>query len=137
MMLAQLESVPGEALKNAALIIMAALAALYYVKEIFFGSKKKTEISPQPLTVEIVKALHEQFADKQDFDEHVEHNTERHSQLFNRIDGVERKARQDMEHRFTDLNNERRATLEKLNDQFTFIRENVAAINRELQIRNK
>ena len=87
--------------------------------------------------MEIVKALHEQFADKQEFENHVEHNTERHGQLFNNINRVEREARESMERKFTSLNDERRATVEKLDAQFVFIRENIAAINRELQIRNR
>ena len=38
------------------------------------GLNKKTpvEISPQPLTVEVVEALHEQFAPKKDFERHKE-----------------------------------------------------------------
>jgi hypothetical protein len=107
------------------------------VSIILVSTKSETRIYPQPLTVEMVKALHEQFADKKVFEEHVSHNTERHGQLFNRIDVVERKTREAMDSRFTDLNNERRATLDKLNDQFTFIRENIAAINRELKIRSR
>jgi hypothetical protein len=99
-----------------------------------FSGKSAT---PQPMNVEIVKALHEQFADKKVFDALVEHNTKRHGELFSAIERVERKAREAMEHRFTALNDERRETLEKLNEQFTFIREHIAAINRELQIRNK
>jgi len=30
-----------------------------------------TQVSPQPLNVEIVKALHDQFAQKEDFEAHV------------------------------------------------------------------
>ena len=98
---------------------------------------KPTTISPQPLTVEVVKALHEQFADREEFKNLVKHTTERHSQIFSRIDRVERDTRIEMERRLTELNNERRQTLERLNNEFVFIRENIAGINRELQIRNE
>ncbi len=131
---AQLESVPESSLRNAALIIAGALAAAYYAKEIFFSKKQDTQISPQPLTVEIVKAIHDQFAKKEDFEKHVHSNTERHGQLFNGINRVERQAREEMDRRFTALNDERRATLSKLDDQFTFIRENIASINTEMRI---
>lgn len=92
---------------------------------------------PQPMNVEIVKALHEQFADKKVFDELVKHNTKRHGELFGHIARVETAAREAMEDRFTALNTERKETLEKLNDQFTFIREHIAAINRELQLKSR
>jgi hypothetical protein len=36
------------------------------------NKKQATVISPQPLTVELVEALHKQFAGKGDFDKHVE-----------------------------------------------------------------
>jgi hypothetical protein len=95
------------------------------------------EIANQPVTVQLVQELHEQFASKKIFEDHVKNNTGRHSQLFNRIDEVERHARLAMDAKFTALNEERKETLEKLNAQFTYIRENIAAINRELQIKEK
>lgn len=134
---AQLDAVPDSALKNFALIVAGLLAAVYYGKEIFFGNKKTTEITPQPLTVEVVKALHEQFADKREFEEHISHNTDRHGQLFASINRVEREAREALDKKFATLNAERTENIKHLNEQFTFIRENVAAINRELQIRSK
>lgn len=91
----------------------------------------------QPLTVEIAKHLHEQFADKTVFQEHVEHNTGRHAQLFKEIERVEREARAALEGRFADLAIERRESLEKLNDQFVFIREHIASINTELKLRRR
>jgi len=132
---ADLNAVPSELLKN--LLIIALVLSNVIIPLWIASHKSQTVISPQPLTVEIVKALHEQFADKQEFENHVEHNTERHGQLFNNINRVEREARESMERKFTSLNDERRATVEKLDAQFVFIRENIAAINRELQIRNR
>ena len=52
--------------------------------------KSDTEISPQPLAVQIVEELHERFAGKREFKEHVEHNTARHAQIFKEIQRVER-----------------------------------------------
>jgi biopolymer transport protein ExbB/TolQ len=99
-----------------------------------FTGKSKV---PQPMNVEIVKALHEQFADKKIFEEQIKHTTKRHGELFAAIARVEREAREAMEYRFADLNKERAASLEKLAEQFTFIRENLAAINNELKIRTR
>jgi hypothetical protein len=92
---------------------------------------------PQPLTVEIAKQMHEQFADKTVFQEHVEHNTGRHAQLFREIERVEREARAALEVKFADLAIERRESLEKLNEQFVFIREHIASINTELKLRRR
>lgn len=67
MMLAQIDNVPSDTIKNVALIILAVLGAAYYIKEIFFNGPRR-DISPQPLAVEIVEELHEQFASKTDFE---------------------------------------------------------------------
>ncbi len=133
MMLAQIEQLDGSWLKNLAIFVVCASGTAFYLKGIF---GKKAPV-PQPFAVEITKQLNELFADKKTFEEHAEHNTERHAQLFNKIDRVEREAREAMERRFTALNAERTESLEKLNEQFVFIRENIAAINRELQLRHK
>lgn len=98
---------------------------------------KNKSIGPQPFSVEIAKQLHEQFADKTVFEEHVKSNTARHGQLFAEIDRVERAGRAELDRRFNELNKERAASLEKLNTEFVFIRENIAGINRELKIRNE
>lgn len=96
MMLAQLESVPSEALKNFALIIMAGIAALYYVKEIFFGGKKQREVSftetPaskrefDQFTV-VTNANFVQVRDemKQDRHENQIHSSERSKTIFNEL----------------------------------------------------
>lgn len=89
----------------------------------------------RPTPGEVRDEASNRYAGKLEFERHVAHNTDRHSQLFSNIERVERDARVAMESRFTALNDERRQTLERLNEQFTFIRESIAAINRELQIR--
>lgn len=91
---------------------------------------------PQPLDVQVIKQMHEQFADKEEFDRFQTHVTTRHAQIFSRIDNVQKEGREALDNRLLDLNADRQRTMEKLNDQFTFIRENIAAINRELQINN-
>lgn len=101
------------------------------------GTDNTRQISPQPLAVEITKQLHEQFAGKQEFENLKKHTTDRHGQLFASIDRVEREGRRELNDRFKELNEERRLTLDKLNGEFVFIRENLAAINRELQIRGE
>lgn len=79
-----------------------------------FTGKSKV---PQPMNVEIVKALHDQFADKIIFEKHVSHNTGRHSEIFREIERVEREARIELERKLAELNEERRRTLEKLNNR--------------------
>ena len=116
-------------------LIFGGIGALVGVTSLF--KKTETAIYPQPLSVEIVEEMTKQFAAKADFDRLVENNTDRHGQLFNRIDKVEREARHALDTRMADLAEDRRDAMEKLNNQFTFIRENIAAINRELQIRNE
>ena len=77
------------------------------------------------------------FATKSEFNQHVRGNTERHGQLFDKIDRTERAIRSDMDQRFLNLAEDRKETMEKLNTQFTFIRENISSINTELKIRNE
>lgn len=119
-------------------IVMALCTiAAVVISLVALKRKQETVISPQPLTVEVVKALHEQFADKDDFDELKDHTTQRHGQLFKAIEKVEREAREAMDKRFENLNDERKETLERLNNQFTFIRESIVAVQTELKIRNR
>lgn len=99
-----------------------------------FTGKSKV---PQPMNVEIVKALHEQFADKGTFEKHVAHSTSRHAQIFASIERVEKEAREAMDARFTQLSEERQATLEKLTNQLSFIRESIVEVKTELRLRNK
>lgn len=137
-LLALFDPATDKSLADISLIIGGLLAAVYYGKEIFFGRKKEhVQISNQPLAVEIVEELHQRFASRETFEEHVESNTTRHGQLFSRIDRVEREAREASDKKFAELNDERRRTLEKLNEQYAFIRENIAAINRELELRGR
>jgi hypothetical protein len=117
--------------------ILQTLGWLFGLGAVIWGMRqKKTVITPQPLTVEIVKALHEQFADKDEFVDLKDHTTARHAQLFKAIEKVERDAREAMDKRFEALGVDRQAQIEKLNTQFTFIRENIVAIQVELKIRN-
>lgn len=119
------------------------LACVLFIVMLFNAASKaydrlagKTKI-PQPMNVEIVKALHEQFADKKEFEKLASHNTERHGQLFASIARVEREAREMVEKKFVALNEERAESLRHLNDQFTFIRESLVAVQTELKIRHK
>ncbi|HTB86015.1 MAG TPA: hypothetical protein VK742_20385 [Candidatus Sulfotelmatobacter sp.] len=102
---------------------------------IALNKKTLTQISPQPLTVRLIEEMHDQFANKKAFDDLVKHNTERHGQIFAEIRRVEKERREDVDARFLQLGESRNDTMEKLNQQFLYIRENLAAINREMQIR--
>lgn len=99
--------------------------------------KTDTQVSPQPLNVEIVKALHDQFAQKDDFEAHVAGDRERQAQLCRKLELVERDARTALAGEMAKLNSERQRTMEKLNEQFTFIRESLAAINTELKLKRE
>ena len=101
------------------------------------GTDNTRQISPQPLAVEITKTLHEQFAAKIEVEKLKEHTTQRHVQIFASIDRVEREARQNLDDRFNELNEERRLTLEKLNEQFMLIRENLGALQTASEINTR
>lgn len=114
-------------------LVFGGLGSIVAVIALF--KKSDAQISPQPLNVEIVTALHDQFASKADFDAHIASNTERHAQLFRKLDTVERDARAALHTELSKLNTDRQRTVEKLNDQFTHIRESLAAINTELKLK--
>ena len=107
-----------------ALMAVGTFGALI-VAIIALNKKAAAQISPQPLAVEVVKAIHERFAGKAEFDEHARNNTARHTQLFARIEQVETGAREELKHE-----------MEKVNEHLTFIRESIAEVKTELKIRN-
>lgn len=96
--------------------------------------KQGTEISPQPLSVEIAKSLHDQFAGKEEFDALKSNNTARHNQIFNEISRVEREAREHTESAAEKINADRAKTMEKLTGELGFIRESIVAITTELRL---
>lgn len=110
----------------------AAIGALV-VAIIALNKKTETQISPQPLAVELVKELHEQFAGLEPFEKHVEHNTARHAQLFASVERVEREGRAHLEAATREINGQRQQTMEKIASEFTFIRENLAEIKSRLK----
>ena len=100
-------------------VILAAIAfgansVLDLVSRMRGDNNKPTQIA-QPLAVELVEELHEQFAGKRIFEEHVKNNTERHGQIFKRIEKVEEDTRNSIVREVAQINNERRQTLESLN----------------------
>jgi hypothetical protein len=119
-----------------ALMAVGTFGALV-VAIIALNKKSDAQISPQPLLVQIRKALHEEFAKKEEFDRHVTINTERHSQLFKLIEKAQETARTELHQEINEIQADRARTMEKLNEQFTFIRESLAAINTELKINRK
>ena len=110
-------------------------AALFFWNQLMkaLGKQNQQTIAPQPLAVEITKQLDERFADKKEFEDQKDHCTERHGQLFNRIDKAERDARRLLDQRFEALAEERKESLEKLNNQFAFIREAVVELRTEIK----
>ena len=103
MLFAQLEAVPSEAIKNYALITLAVLGGLYYLKEIF-GGKKAREVSFEFTP-----------ASKADFEAHVVDDERTHENIFSKIGGVERGARNEMKQEVATL----RTDLTKAHDAMT------------------
>lgn len=94
---------------------------------------KVQEISPTPLPVMIEKEMHERFAGRAEFVEHKAHITRRHAELFARIDGVREEARTNLASGLERIQSERTKTMEKLTEEFTFIRESMAEIKSDLK----
>ena len=69
---------------------------------------------PQPLAVELVEELHEQFASKKVFEEHAAGNTKRHGEIFSEIRRVETHARESLHREITQINADRKQSLESL-----------------------
>ncbi len=130
MMLAELTTLETTALTLG--MVFGGLGCLIACVALF--RKQEMQLSPQPLTVEVVKALHEQFADKEEFQALVQANTDRHAQLFKTIERVERDGRGALAGEVNKIQADRQRTMEGLNSQFTFIRESLAAINTELKL---
>lgn len=91
----------------------------------------------QPLAVKLVEELHEQFAGKKEFDELSKNNTERHAQIFSRIEKVEREGRDNLDRRIAEINLSRTQTMEKVSDQLQFIRESIVEVKTQLEERTK
>ena len=119
---------------GANLFLSAATVASVIIMIVMANKKQQVTLSPQPLTVEVVKALHEQFADKGEFEKLVNHTTNRHAQIFARIDKAEREAREHLALEVSAIQADRSRAMEKLNAEFVFIRENLSAITTELKL---
>jgi LEA14-like dessication related protein len=121
MMLAQIQSVPSEWLKNFALVIMAIAATAFYIKGIF-SSKQKREVS-----------FTEPPASKKEFDAHVEWNRREHENLFSKIGGVERGVTLRIETRLDRMEKESHAAREKLHDRINEVLSAVANLEGRLE----
>lgn len=127
---------------SAASVLFGGLMVLYMRRQTQLmaeaNQRPPQPTPPQPFRVQIDEELHEQFADKEAFEGLVASNTARHAQLFTKIETVEKDARRSLGEEVSKINNDRARTMEKLNQEFTFIRESLTAINTELTLkRNK
>jgi len=123
-------------------MIFSGLVAWYMKRQTDIMADSATrpmqqQINPQPLAVEVVKAIHEQFAGKEEFRELVKSNTERHGQLFKKIEVVEREAREGLQAAVAEINTSRAQTMERLTGELTFIRESIVELKTEIKIRNE
>ena len=67
----------------------------------------------------------------------VAHTTNRHAQLFARIEKVENASREHLALEVAKIQQDRTRTMEKLNTEFVFIRESLSAINTELKLKRE
>jgi hypothetical protein len=135
---ADISALKADFIKSMFIFGIAMLVATSFVAVAIFAwlqyrlekkSKKepqKSEITPQPLAVTIVEEMHKQFADRVVFETHVTTNTSRHSQLFKEIDRVEREARQALDKKLADVNEDRRRTLDALNGKFEALQKEIS-----------
>ncbi len=115
-LLAQIETVPAEALKNFVLIVAGVAALAYYIKEIFSG-KKKREVS-----FEFTPASKEEFQD------HLDWDRREHENLFRKISGVERGAADRLDQRLSEMQRSAEEGREKLHKRINTISVGVARL---------
>lgn len=65
--------------------MVAATVGLFVIALIALNKKQATVISNQPLTIEVIKALHEQFASKPDFEKHLTDFQQKHNTIWNTL----------------------------------------------------
>jgi uncharacterized protein (DUF2342 family) len=121
-MLAEMSQGEGWILGCTIVMALASLAAVV-IAMVALKSKTETVISPQPFIV----AMQKEFATKHDFDLHVAANETAHNNLFSKIGGVERGARQHMDQKLDAMQQAAEAGREKLHDR---INEVLAAVSR-------
>ena len=122
-------------------LVLGCLAFLLWIAnmamEFWRGIKDK------PTGGEVMEIARKEFQPKGHYASHEElktlaaHTTNRHSQLFRAIEDVEKAARHELNSSVNSINDDRRRTLEKLNNEFTFIRETLSSINTELRIKRE
>ena len=115
-LVAQIETVPAEALKNFVLIVAGIAALAYYIKEIFSG-KKKREVSFEFTP-----------ADKEEFQAHIEWDRREHENLFKKISGVERGAADRLDQRLSEMQRSAEEGREKLHKRINTISVGVARL---------
>ncbi len=115
-LLAQIETVPAEALKNFVLIVAGIAALAYYIKEIFAG-KKKREVSFEFTP-----------ANKEEFQDHLDWDRREHENLFRKISGVERGAADRLDHRLAEMQRSAEEGREKLHKRINTISVGVARL---------
>jgi hypothetical protein len=76
---------------------------------------KATTISPQPIVIQEQK----EFVNKNEFQTVAAGNTERHAQLCQAIEKVEREARAALTTEVNKIQTDRQRTMEKLNEHFS------------------
>lgn len=124
MLFAQIEHVPADALKNWILIAAGVIVIIVQAKELF-GAKKRREVS-----------FEQEPASKIEFDRHVDANEQVHRDLFAKVGGVERGAREGMEKKFDLLRNERAHDIAKIQSDLNAISVQLGVVEAQNKFQN-
>jgi hypothetical protein len=122
-----------------AIVLTAATVAMWWDAR----RQRPTVISPQPLTVEIIKSLHEKFASLEEFKKLSAHTTDRHNQLFKGIEKAKEHALEELEKSVSAINADRAKTMDGLRRDFDSIRDeltdqgkDIAGLKKETEMQN-
>ena len=115
-------------LETAGIICSIIVGVLGSTSGVIMLFKRQAVQVQQPVDVQLVKALHEQFAAKENFDRHVEHNALTHRDLFLKIGGVERNARQHLEEKLDAMQRSSEEAREKLHIRLNTVLEAVSEL---------
>jgi hypothetical protein len=123
MLLAQLTG-----LESAGIICSIIVGVLGSASGVIMLFKRQEVQVQQPVDVQLVKAIHDQFASKEDFLAHVDQNLQTHRDLFAKIGGVERGARQHLEEKLDAMQRSSEEGREKLHDRINAVLEAVSEL---------
>ena len=123
MLLAQLTG-----LESAGIICSIVVGVLGSTSGVIMLFKRQEVQVQQPVDVQLVKAMHDQFASQDDFHAHVGQDLQTHRDLFAKIGGVERGARQHLEEKLDAMQRSSEEGREKLHNRINAVLEAVSEL---------